>query len=459
MLAFEVGDKLAVDPTHLIATECDAPTAQEPKEAGGEYLPDDAQEGCPQDEAPDGGLVAWGTVFVSFVIHICTPGLLYSFGIFSAHYVAEGVDTAAVISLVGSTATASMMAPSLLCGYLAERYGFRVVMFFGSLLMGTAYVAASFCTKVSYQLFLTQGVLYGLGACLAYIPALSLPAQWFTKRKAIANGLGVAGGGVGGIVIALVNQRLISAVGIEWTLRITAAALTVSTLAVLPLAKTRVAPTRAKFDGSLFRTTRFGVHLGSTFFNMFPCFIPAFFLPLYARDVVGLSVADGAALVAIFNASSAVGRLAVGVVADAMLGRVNTLILCNLTSALSGFFVWSFANTYAALVVFAVVNGITLGGFWSLLPVLASQSFGVERLPSVLGMMLSISSVAFLVGPPLTGFIRDRVGYVGVAVFSGGLNFVAFLFACALRQISPSLPPKEGSITFVSLINNLKTQI
>ncbi|KAJ3224414.1 hypothetical protein HDU81_008554 [Chytriomyces hyalinus] len=383
---------------------------------------------------PDGGFDAWMSVVGSFIIHIVSVGILYSFGVFGAHYVATGVDQVSVISMIGSVATASMMAPGVLTGRLAERIGFTITVMIGAVVMGVSLLLASYAST-SWQLLLTQGVLFGLGASLSYIPVLALPAHWFGKKKSIANGIGVAGGGIGGIVISLVVQRLIAVLGVRTALQITAGCVSACALIVSPFVKARVKSKSqgTKFDWTVCKTQRFNLHLGSVFFNMFPCFIPAFFLPLVARDVVGLSASDGAALVAIFNASSAVGRVSVGVIADLIFGRANSMIVCNFLNACSCFFVWTFARSFSALAAFAVLNGFTAGGFWSLLPVLVSHSFELKRLPSILGMMLSVSSIGFLCGPPLAGLMYDRLGYMGVTFFAGGLNLIAMLFAVALK--------------------------
>lgn len=46
------------------------------------------------------------------------------------------------------------------------------------------------------------------------------PAQYFRKRRGLANGLVFAGGGLGGAVISLSMSAIVNKLGTEWTFRL-----------------------------------------------------------------------------------------------------------------------------------------------------------------------------------------------------------------------------------------------
>jgi MFS family permease len=71
-------------------------------------------------------------------------------------------------------------------------------------------------------LYLTQGVLFGVGASLAYYPAIAVPSQYFVKHRGLAIGIAVSGTGLGGFALAPLTNALINMVDIFWTLRILA---------------------------------------------------------------------------------------------------------------------------------------------------------------------------------------------------------------------------------------------
>lgn len=49
-------------------------------------------------------------------------------------------------------------------------------------------IGASFA-NAPWQLYLSEGVLFGIGGCFLYNPSVYLPAQWFKKNRALATGI------------------------------------------------------------------------------------------------------------------------------------------------------------------------------------------------------------------------------------------------------------------------------
>ncbi|KAJ3071360.1 hypothetical protein HDU98_005456 [Podochytrium sp. JEL0797] len=288
---------------------------------------------------------------------------------------------------------------------------------------------------------ITQGFLFGFGTSLSYFPAVSVPSQWFTKKRSIATGIAVSGSGLGGLVMALATEHLLTSIGLAWTLRATAILLFTGICGILPLIKTRIPPSPgSKTDWTVFKDIRFLLILGVVFFATFPTFIPIIYLPSYAQTVVGSTSSDAAVLISIYNGSSAAGRVLIGLAADTIFGRVNSIVLCGALSGISMLFIWTFANTYPLLVAFAIVNGFVCGGFISLFPVVVGQTFGLKRLPSLIGTIMTFSALGNLCGPPLGGIIETHLGYVGVTVFAGSVTMVSVAFSLTLRyKLEPNM--------------------
>jgi len=62
--------------------------------------------------------------------------------------------------------------------------------------------------------------MFGIGASLAYYPAIAAPSHYFSKQRGLATGLAVSGVGVGGLILAPATHTLIDRYDIFWTLRI-----------------------------------------------------------------------------------------------------------------------------------------------------------------------------------------------------------------------------------------------
>ena len=83
-------------------------------------------------------------------------------------------------------------------GYLIERFGPRYLIAAGGALTGLSWVLASSVTSVM-GLYLTYGVLGGLGTGIVYIGVVGQMVSWFPDRRGFAAGIAAAGYGMGAI--------------------------------------------------------------------------------------------------------------------------------------------------------------------------------------------------------------------------------------------------------------------
>jgi MFS family permease len=69
------------------------------------------------------------------------------------------------------------------------------------------------------HLYLTQALLYGVGAAAVYFPIITLTPLHFNAHRGLALGIITSGAGFGGLVLAPIIRVLISRTGIRWALR------------------------------------------------------------------------------------------------------------------------------------------------------------------------------------------------------------------------------------------------
>ena len=95
-------------------------------------------------------------------------------------------------------------------GTLSDRFGTRIVVLAGSLLLGLGLVTASQATSLwQFQLFF--GVLIGVAAGSFYAPMMALASAWIEKNRSLAVALVSAGMGVSPVTIAPTASWLITA--------------------------------------------------------------------------------------------------------------------------------------------------------------------------------------------------------------------------------------------------------
>lgn len=248
----------------------------------------------------------------------------------------------------------------------ARRYSVQAPMLLGAILIATGFISASFARR-TWQLYLTQGVLIGAGVGCAYIPSTAIISQWFEKKRSLANGISSAGSGIGGIVYSFTTEAVIGRVSLAWALRITAAVSCAALLVATLLIRTRnreIRPSQRGFDFRLLRRRHPDVWLllAWGFLSMFGYITLLFSLPDYARST-GLSSAQAAAVSAVLNLGTAIGRPLIGLTSDRF-GRIEVAGLLTCASGLACFAIWMPATSYGVLLFFAVIIGAILGVFW-----------------------------------------------------------------------------------------------
>lgn len=247
---------------------------------------------------------------------------------------------------------------------LTRLCGTRPPMMLGCLLFSGGFVAASFCQRI-WQLFLTQGMLVGLGAGLIYIPSLPVISQWFAKRRSLANGVSSAGSGTGGLFYSFLTEYLIRRFSVAWALRLTAIlcgfVLVVASLAI----RTRnreIQPTQRGFDVQLLRRADVLLLLAWGFISMLGYTAIFFSLPDFARSI-GVSERQASVVNAVLNLGNAIGRPLTGQMSD-RLGRIEVAGVLTLACGLMCFAFWLPATEFVLLIFFALMAGGIFGVFW-----------------------------------------------------------------------------------------------
>ena len=95
-------------------------------------------------------------------------------------------------------------------GTLSDRYGTRIVVLSGSLLLGLGLVSASQAQEL-WQFQLCFGVLIGIAAGSFYAPMMALASAWIDKHRSLAVALVSAGMGVAPVTVAPSASMLITA--------------------------------------------------------------------------------------------------------------------------------------------------------------------------------------------------------------------------------------------------------
>ncbi|KAJ2742422.1 hypothetical protein GGI20_004497 [Coemansia sp. BCRC 34301] len=172
--------------------------------------------------------MGWLVVFCSFAALALGPGLLNAYGVYEEEYnrlYDDKDDKRLHSSALGSPVIFIGILQILLAngmgfvgGQCAQRLGPGPTVLAGGVLMSLGLLLASYSQHV-WQLCLTQGVVFGLGVTLTWIPAASAPSSWFEKSRGMATGITHMGLGIGGLVFAPLTRFLLEKAGTGGSLR------------------------------------------------------------------------------------------------------------------------------------------------------------------------------------------------------------------------------------------------
>ena len=332
-------------------------------------------------------------------------------------------------------------------GWIVDRFGPRRLMIAGILMAGLAlFGLGSIHTLTGFYLFyLVNAVGY---LCGGPLPNQVLLSRWFTSARGRAMGFAYLGIGAGGALVPLLAVRLVRAFGWHDALRMLGVLIIV---VALPLAifvkeappassesaKERRTDAKVPIRDVVRQPAFYLLMLGSM------CSIAAVgganqHLKLYLSIDHGYSQQAAAGIASLTLAASLVGRLLMGWLADRWTKkRVMLLIYFLVAASLPILLV---AATRGAIVVYAIVFGIGLGGEYMVIPLMAADLFGVPVLGRAMGLVLAADGVAEALAPVLVGRLHDLSGNYT----SGFSLLIGFAVAGA---IAIAFLPTKGRVT------------
>ncbi len=267
-------------------------------------------------------------------------------------------------------------------------------------------------------IYLSYGVVMGIGLGTGYLSPVKTLMLWFKEQKGLATGLAVAGFGLAKVIASPIMEMLQEKVGVIKMFYILAGVYFILMfVGHLLLAKPEGwVESHEKTEGDsvlkVFKNKTF-IGIWIMFFINITCGLALISQEKYIVKAIGLAGAVSliSSVTAVFNAG---GRLGFSAWADKLKDR-NTVykVMFILAIALTALTIVTkgIVNGYAAIVLplLFIVNAVYGGGF-SNVPTLLSDHFGMKTISQVHGLVLSAWAFAGLVGNQMATFIVNRVG-------------------------------------------------
>jgi nitrate/nitrite transporter NarK len=247
---------------------------------------------------------------------------------------------------------------------LVRSFGIRPVMLLGAAIIGGGFVSASFASRI-WHLYLTQGVMVGLGVGFLYVPGINILSQWFSSKRTLVNGISAAGSGIGAVAFSFAADAIIRHLSVGWSLRITGIVVFLFNFMAAVFVRDRnaqVQPKQRPFDLDLLQRKEVLLLLSWAFLSMLGYITLLYSLSDFAL-AIGLSREEATQVTAFLNMGTALIRPFIGVASD-RLGRFNVATGLTLLCGIMCLAVWIPATSFGVTIFFAIVNGGILGVFW-----------------------------------------------------------------------------------------------
>ena len=338
-------------------------------------------------------------------------------------------------------------------GLWLNRKGPRVVAMTGGILYGSGVFLASFTDRL-WWLYLTYGVIGGIGLGFGYIVPVAVLVKWFPDRRGMITGIAVGGFGAGALVTAPVATRLIESVGVLRTF----AYLGIAYLIVVPAAGffmrnpppgwkpegwTPVASqvsqrsTRDYTLGEALRTRQWWTLWLILFLNVTAGIsLISQQSPMF-QEFAGVTALVAANMVGVVSIGNAIGRVFWAWLSDALTRKVTFIAMFLVQVVL--FWVLPGIESATLLTVIAFLILMCYGGGFGTMPASVADYFGARNVGTIYGLMLTAWGFASVFGPLLMAEMRETTGS-----YQGSLRIIAAVMAVS-TLLPATLPSARGA--------------
>jgi MFS family permease len=402
----------------------------------------------------------WVIVVVGGLIGCVAMGCLFALPIFLQPMVTQTGWTHTGISAAMTIGFLAMAFASLFWGLLSDRFGARIVVLIGSvMLVASLYFASRATTLLGFQLWF--GLVAGVAVAAFFAPLMAAVTGWFDTQRGLAVSLVSAGVGIAPLTMTPLSAWLVTTydwrVSMQFLAVIAAVILIPATfflrsppaLAQAAAGMPTTVPTEEadRSDMTVRQALVSAPFIILALTNFFCCAThsgPIFHTVSYAI-LCGIPAVTAATIYSVEGLSGMAGRLGFGVLAD-RLGAKNVLVWGLLIQAFGalGYF---FASTLPAFYAAATLFGFVYAGIMPLYAVLARENFPLRMMGTIIGGTSMAGSLGMATGPVLGGWLFDTTGNYGslyLSCFAMGIG--ACLIAMTFRPFPKLAPTAAGAV-------------
>jgi MFS family permease len=396
----------------------------------------------------------WVIVAVGGVLGCIAIGAMFSLPVFllpisrSTGWSVTGVSSAMTIGFV------AMAFASMAWGSLSDRFGPRLVVLIGSVVLAAALALASQTTSlIAFQLVF--GLAVGGATAAIFAPMIAAVTGWFDTHRSLAVSLVSAGMGMAPMTMSPLAAWLVTIFDWRTSLLIIAGLVAAVMIPISLLVRTPPAleaghavasldaePQSEMSVGEAIKTPQFIILLLTNFFCCATHSGPIFHTVSYAITC-GIPMIAAVTVYSVEGLAGMGGRVAFGILGD-RLGAKRVLVAGLLLQAFA-VLAYAFVSQLGPFYAVAALVGFIYAGVMPLYAVLARENFPLRMMGTIIGGTAMAGGLGMATGPLVGGMIYDNLGtYMWLYVGSWGIGLGAFLIATTFKpfvKTQPALVP------------------
>ncbi len=393
----------------------------------------------------------WVIVAAGAIMTCVAAGAMFSLAVFLEPMSSATGWSRAGISIAMTLNFLAMAAGNFGWGVASDRFGARIVVFIGAIVLGLALVLASRAQSLlAFQV--TYGLLVGISASAFIAPMIAATTGWFETQRSLAVSLVSLGIGVAPMTMSPLVAWLMSAndwrtamliVGLlSWAILIPTAFLVRSPPAVAPATPAAIladSGAAIRTASEAFRSPQFIV-LSLTFFACCAAHSgPIFHMVSYAI-FCGVGPLAAVSIYSVEGLGGLGGRVLLGVLADKL--GVKPVLIAGLVVQAVAIGTYIYVRELPSFYALALIFGAAYGGVMPLYAVLAREYFGQQIMGTVFGAVTMVSSIGMAAGPLIGGWLYDTYGaYTWLFAGSCAVGLGAVAIALAFPPV-----PSQGKL-------------
>nr|XP_039259524.1 uncharacterized protein LOC120335979 [Styela clava] len=446
-------------------------------------------------KSPDGGW-AWAVLVSDFCIQAITESFLHSFGLFFIYFMDEFGTNNTQTSLVSSIAMGMDIVVAPFVAALTPKLGARKIIFAPGISCCIGLLLSALALNI-WMTYVGVGILWGAGFTASYISIVAQINIYFSRWRALANGVACCGCSIGSVVMPIFTRYLMHSYGWRGALCIWAGiSLNICVFASLvrPISAV-VSSQMPKYEHLHYadksytgdgnkddvtsiveqtpsqeiekpkKTDERGIYrllnmiknywiLSLLAFAEFVSgawhYLPILFVVPFAEEM-GTSEEQAAVILSVDAVGDIVGVISVSVLLS--LCRVLEKRILFVLAAISVLQIAAcalavFATMPASLIVFALLHGGLCGAYTTTKTTAIPVLLGVKNVTKYIGIQLVLNGISCFIGPPIAGHIVDVYGtYRVVYIYAIGCFttafFLFFIAGIGVEKLGGVLPEHQ----------------